>query len=66
MVALEADPLAGVKVTTVVLGGSPAPALLITVVIWPMVTWQVFGEAQPLPWTAAYRTPSRTAYAIVW
>jgi hypothetical protein len=49
MMSLEADPLAGVRVTTVVLGGSPAPAALITEVIWPMVTWQVRGEAQPLP-----------------
>ena len=66
MVSLDADPFAGVKVTVVVSAGSPAPAVRITEVIWPMVTWQVFGEAQPFPCTLAYRTPSRTAYAIVW
>ena len=49
MVSLEADPLAGVRVMVVVLGGSPTPAALITEVIWPMVTWQVFGDAQPFP-----------------
>jgi hypothetical protein len=33
MVSLEADPLAGVRVTVVVLGGRPTPAALITEVI---------------------------------
>jgi hypothetical protein len=66
MVPLETDPLAAVKVTVAMLAGSIAPCARIREVIWPMVTWQVCGEAQPLPCTVAYRTPSRTAYAMVW
>src|SRR5690349_8114466 len=60
IVSVVAVPLAGVKVRVTVLGSMPTAAFLITVVMSPMLTRQVFGDAQSFPCMAAYRVPSRT------